>query len=166
MILYHGSTAIVELPRIIIPNRTLDFGVGFYTTAYRAQAEDFAGIVMLRRKVAVQYVNVYDFDEKLAEKDLDILRFTSLDESWFDYVCQNRRNTYAGKTYDLVIGAVANDKVYATIGLYESGFLTKEQSIESFKVNPLFDQVVLKTEAALALLKFREAFDPRIKEPK
>ena len=32
MLVYHGSNIAVENPRLIIPNRTLDFGAGFYTT--------------------------------------------------------------------------------------------------------------------------------------
>lgn len=32
MIVYHGSNVIVEKPKLIIQNRTLDFGPGFYTT--------------------------------------------------------------------------------------------------------------------------------------
>ncbi|MBC8545194.1 DUF3990 domain-containing protein [Clostridiales bacterium NSJ-32] len=32
MILYHGSNVIVDKPRLIRQNRTLDFGSGFYTT--------------------------------------------------------------------------------------------------------------------------------------
>jgi hypothetical protein len=155
------DSTIVEDCHDSLPNRTLDFGVGFYTTAYRDQAIDFAGIVMRRRRVATQFISVYDFDMMRAEKELDVLRFPEPDEDWFDYVCQNRQATYVGKSYDLVIGPVANDKVYATIGLYESGFLNKTNAIESFKVNPLFDQVVMKTERALALLTYREAFDPR-----
>ena len=161
MILYHGSTEIVDKPRLITPNRTLDFGEGFYTTAHRAQAIAFAGIVMLRRKSLRQFVSIYDFDMERANKELDVLRFSGADEDWFDFVCSNRQGVCSGKEHDLIIGAVANDKVYATIALYESGFLNKEQAIDSFKVNPLFDQYVLKTEAALAILSFREAFDPR-----
>jgi len=161
MILYHGSKVAVELPRLVIPNRTLDFGTGFYTTENRIQAIDFANIVMLRRKANTQFISVYDFDMERAETELDILRFDKPDENWLDYVCQNRRGNYKGKPYDIVIGAVANDKVYATIGLYESGLFTKEQAIESFRINPLFDQVVLKTEAALSLLNFQKMFDPR-----
>jgi hypothetical protein len=32
MKLYHGSLEVVSKPRIIVPNRTLDYGRGFYTT--------------------------------------------------------------------------------------------------------------------------------------
>ena len=32
MIVYHGSNLIVDQPRLVNQNRTLDFGSGFYTT--------------------------------------------------------------------------------------------------------------------------------------
>ena len=32
MLVYHGSNVSVEKPKLIIPNRTLDYGNGFYTT--------------------------------------------------------------------------------------------------------------------------------------
>ena len=161
MILYHGSTVVVDSPKIIIPNRTLDFGVGFYTTANYAQAVAFADIVMRRRKQDVQYISIFDFDMDQALNTLSVLEFKEPDEDWFDFVCQNRNGTYSGSKYDVAIGAVANDKVYATIGLFESGILSKEQAIESFKINPLYDQVVLKSDSALDLFNFREAIDPR-----
>ena len=161
MILYHGSTVPVESPKIIIPNRTLDFGIGFYTTENYVQALAFADIVMKRRKQDTQYISIYDFDMDQASTILSILDFSEPDEDWFDFVCQNRNGTYCGDEYDVVTGAVANDKVYATIGLFESGILSKKQAIESFKVNPLYDQVVLKSESALKLLTFRDAIDPR-----
>jgi len=161
MILYHGSDVAVEAPKLITPNRTLDFGVGFYTTVNYTQAAEFANIVMKRRKQKTQFVSIYEFDMEKAENELNILRFDEPDEKWFDFVCLNRRDAYIGKMYDVVIGAVANDKVYTTIGLYESGFLSKEQAIESFKINPLFDQVVFKTETAVKMLMFKEALDPR-----
>ena len=38
--LYHGSLEIVEFPKILKPNRTLDYGKGFYTTTDFNQAKD------------------------------------------------------------------------------------------------------------------------------
>ena len=38
MIVYHGSNVEVREPHIIKPNRTLDFGNGFYTTTNHDQA--------------------------------------------------------------------------------------------------------------------------------
>lgn len=39
MILYHGSLDIVKNPEIREPNRTLDYGKGFYLTSSYEQAE-------------------------------------------------------------------------------------------------------------------------------
>lgn len=38
MIVYHGSTQIVEKPDVIHSYRALDFGAGFYVTTVREQA--------------------------------------------------------------------------------------------------------------------------------
>lgn len=42
MILYHGSNVKVEQPKIIVSNRTLDFGAGFYITSDENQAMKWA----------------------------------------------------------------------------------------------------------------------------
>ena len=39
MKLYHGSLEIVKEPQIRLANRTLDYGMGFYTTTSQEQAE-------------------------------------------------------------------------------------------------------------------------------
>ena len=50
MILYHGSTEIVEKPRIIVGDNFLDFGYGFYTTTSKEQALRWAKIKKNRIK--------------------------------------------------------------------------------------------------------------------
>ena len=42
MILYHGSNVQVSTPKILVTNRMLDFGAGFYTTSNRQQAVKWA----------------------------------------------------------------------------------------------------------------------------
>ena len=42
MIIYHGSTVLVEKPEIRISDSFLDFGTGFYTTTSEHQAERWA----------------------------------------------------------------------------------------------------------------------------
>lgn len=39
MILYYGSTVVIEKPWIIYSQRLLNFGAGFYTAESRKQAE-------------------------------------------------------------------------------------------------------------------------------
>ena len=41
MKLYHGSLERVDKPELRKPNRTLDYGSGFYTTTSFSQAEDW-----------------------------------------------------------------------------------------------------------------------------
>lgn len=44
MKLYHGSIEVVEFPEIRQPNRTLDYGSGFYTTTDYDQAYSGQGV--------------------------------------------------------------------------------------------------------------------------
>jgi hypothetical protein len=132
---------IVDEPKLIRPLRTLDFGVGFYTTTNREQAIQFAHKVTLRRKVSGlpvqgEFVSVYEFDMPAMELDfsLTVLRFSEPDGAWLDYVTQNRRREYDGFQYDIVFGPVANDDVYATLGAYEAGILSKEQTIIELRI--------------------------------
>lgn len=45
MTVYHGSNTEVREPKILKPNRELDFGNGFYTTTNLDQAIAFAKLV-------------------------------------------------------------------------------------------------------------------------
>lgn len=155
MILYHGSNTIVETPQLIEQNRYLDFGNGFYTTTNKAQAENFAQKVIVRRG-GKPIVNEYEFDEN-ADNGLTIKRFSAPNEEWLDFVSEHRNGTYVGEKYDIIIGAVANDDVYRTLQVYASGVLTKEQALEALKVKKLFNQYVFATNEALSLLKFVSA---------
>ena len=154
MILYHGSNMAVEQPRLIEQNRFLDFGYGFYTTTNRAQAESFAKKVVARRG-GIPTVNIYELDDGAVEQLLKIKRFAYPDEAWLDFVCAHRGGTYDGESFDLIIGAVANDDVYRMLQVYSSGILTKEQALEALKIKRLFDQYVFSTERALSILRFK-----------
>ena len=129
MILYHGSTLIVSQPRILIPNRTLDYGDGFYTTTSEDQARDWA-----RRRITegqFGFVNIYELDETQAAI-LKRLNFPNPPD-------------------------VANDRVYAAFALYEQGFLNKQELLKELKSYSLVDQMVFHTEEALKTLKFIKA---------
>jgi hypothetical protein len=160
MTLYHGSNVAVERPNLSLSRKNLDFGIGFYTTVNKGQAIDFAQKVMIRKAQKSHSVSVYDFDMNDGESMLDILRFQAPDRLWLEFVHQNRRGMYSGKTYDLVIGPVANDDVFATLIVYEQGILNAEQTLEALKVKKLYSQFVFKTEKALSLLMHVNSFEP------
>ena len=134
MVLYHGSNAIVEKSKPDMSRKNLDFGPGFYTTANKDQAVGFARKVAIRKESNMPVVSVYDFDLENAGIKLAMLTFTSPDRAWLDFVSQNRRSVYKGKFYDLVIGPVANDDVFATLIVFEQGILNVEQTLESLKI--------------------------------
>jgi hypothetical protein len=159
MILYHGSNILVQQPKLINQVRTLDFGSGFYTTTNKQQAVDFSQKVMLRTKSNTQYVGIYTIDDTKSRKELNILEFTSPNEEWLDFVFQNRKNTYTGAEYDLVIGPVANDDVFTTLVLFEDGTLTKEQTLSALKIKELYNQYVFKSNKALSLLVYTNFID-------
>lgn len=154
MILYHGSNLTVAEPRLIIQNRFLDFGFGFYTTTNKGQTIGFAEKVTKRRKEGTPTVNVYEVDEAKAFAECSVLRFDSPNEAWLDFVSENRAGQYSGKSYDFIYGPVANDDVYTTFTLYTSGVLSKAQTIEALKVKKLYNQLVLTSEKALSYLDF------------
>jgi len=157
--LYHGSDLTVETPNLNLSRKNLDFGCGFYTTLNKEQAFDFAQKVMVRKEQKSGFVSVYEFNQEIEKSKLDILQFTVPDKAWLDFVHQNRRGLYTGKQYDLVIGPVANDDVFATMIIYEQGILNVAQTLEALKIKELYNQYVFKTEKSLSLLKYVDSFE-------
>lgn len=154
MILYHGSNLTVSEPKLVVQNRFLDFGYGFYITTNIVQAKGFATKVTKRRKEGIPTVSVYEINEDKAFEECSVLRFDSPNEKWLDFVSENRAGNYTGELYDFIYGPVANDDVYTTFTLYTAGVFTKEQTIEALKIKKLYNQLVLTSTRALSFLKF------------
>ena len=155
MELYHGSIERVQSPEIRVPNRTLDYGAGFYLTSSRAQAESW-----VRRKfkgeVIHGWLNIYEYDTTI-EACLSVLSFDKPDERWLDFVMSNRMDRDFTHTYDIVKGPVADDRVYASFALYEAGLMNKDTLITELKAYKLVNQILLHTEAALKTIRFIQA---------
>lgn len=156
MKLYHGSIEKVEKPEIREPNRTLDYGSGFYTTTSYSQAEEWVRRRMKEQDSERGYVNIFDFDER-AIQQLHCLIFEAPTEEWVDFVIQNRTQRGFTHSYDIVYGPVANDRVYAAFALYEGGLLNKQNLIAELKTYKLVDQYLFHTKKALCALTFTEA---------
>ena len=154
MILYHGSNLMVSEPKLVVQNRFLDFGYGFYTTTNKVQATGFADKVTKRRKEGKPTVSIYEIDEGKAFEECSVLTFDAPNGEWLDFVSENRAGEYRGEAYDFIYGPVANDDVYTTFNLYTAGILTKQQTIEALKVKKLYNQLVLTSMKALSYLKF------------
>lgn len=159
MQLYHGSIEIIEQPKILDQQRLLDFGKGFYVTSSKEQAERWASIKKKRATgKAKAFVYVYHAaDNLIVEPRLKTKVFNEACEEWLDFILLNRSND-TPHGYEIVFGPVANDKLYQTLTLFESGILTKPETIARLKVHRLFDQFSFHTSAALACLYFGEAY--------
>ena len=83
MMVYHGSNMIVEKPELRVPNRSLDYGDGFYTTLNLMHAERFASNVVSRNDGrGVPIVSYYEVDYDKILQEFDVLVFDRPDDKW------------------------------------------------------------------------------------
>ena len=75
-----------------------------------------------------------------------------------DCVVGNRRGE-VHHNFDLIMGPVANDKLYVTITLYENGILDANAAIEQLNTHQLFDQLSFHAAKACKLLTFVKTFE-------
>ena len=156
--LYHGSTMSVRKPSLRPGRANADFGKGFYTTSNQEQAERWAHIKQEREEAKRAVVSIYEFDETLLDSpELKIRRFTGADAPWLYFVTDCRKSR--GHNFDLVQGPVANDKVFTTVNLFESGVLSAEAAILQLRAYKTYDQLSFHTEKVIKALKFVESIE-------
>lgn len=158
MKVYHGSLECVEAPEIREPNRTLDYGSGFYTTTSYEQAEEWVRRKMKGNRATKAFINEYDLDIDQLQS-VKCLLFESPTDEWIDFVMNNRLNKDFVHDYDIVYGPVANDRVYTCFALYEGGLMSKQNLLAELKTYELVDQYLFHTERALQLLTFIQAHE-------
>lgn len=158
MKLYHGSTVTVKKPNIQKGRKATDFGKGFYTTTSYEQAKKWAVLKRNRTHGTKAYVSVYEVPDDIFSRGLTILWFEGATKEWLEFVVSNRRGK-GNIEYDLVMGPVANDQLYATIRLYEQGVVTANAAIEMLKTHKLFNQLSFHTPVTISLLRFLESVE-------
>lgn len=114
MILYHGSYLKIAVPDLLHSRSNVDFGRGFYVTPLHEQAAKWCDKFKRRGKEGI--ISCYSFDEH-RKADLKMLSFDSYSDEWLDFILNCRRGKDA-TNYDLVVGGVANDKVFNTVELF------------------------------------------------
>ena len=161
MRLYHGSTMTVHKPTVTRGRTKTDFGKGFYTTTSPEQAEKWARIKKNRegKKEGVRVVvSVFEIDDSiLNSSQYKTMHFYGATAEWLDFVVANRRG--ASHDFDMIMGPVANDNLYATISLYENGTLNANAAIEQLKTHTLFDQLSFHNQSVCQLLTFIESYE-------
>ena len=160
MRLYHGSIVEVRRPSLRFGRRRTDFGKGFYTTTLAEQAEHWAKIKKDRAKAPRAVVSVYEIDDRLlTDVALNIREFHGVDESWLEFVVGCRKRDAEKHDFDLVFGPVANDNVFATVNLYESGVLDAPAAIAQLRAYKTYDQLSFHTPRVIQSLRFLESYE-------
>lgn len=138
--LYHTSDREIPAPDLKRGRKNADFGQGFYLSP------DLDFIRRWAVKDAV--LNRYELDLT----GLRVQRF-SRDADWFRYIFLNRR-VQDVLDADVIIGPIANDTIFDTLGILSSGFLSTEDALQLLLIGPEYTQVAVKTEAAKANLRW------------
>jgi hypothetical protein len=156
MILYHGSTDIVEKPEIRPQSAGRDFGTGFYCTDIRDQAEKWAKRQGRVRKQAA-FLNVYEFDAANAQCHVNFKMFTDYSHEWLEMVINSRKNNHYRHGYDIVYGKIANDDVGETVQAVVEGLMPFDFALQRLAFMPSNNQYCFCTEKSLAYLAFTES---------
>ena len=151
MKLYHGSNVIIEKPDLLKGRKNIDFGQGFYLTTEKSLAKKWA----CGRYAESPHVNEYF----LSLQEMTIY-FFGYNQIWLDYIIYNRLERELPEKLkfledvDILIGPIVDDKLFKIIELYEQGFLSAKTSVKLLTCLGYSEQVVLKSEKSLELLKF------------
>lgn len=157
MIVYHGSTEIIQKPDVIHSKKYLDFGNGFYLTSFENQARKWAARKGMRQEKS-GIVNVYELSENWS--DFHVLSFEKENEKWLDFVCACRKGKSLNKDYDIIIGNVADDDVFKTVDMYFRGLWDKQQVLKELRYYKMNNQICIVNQDTLnKVLTFQEAYE-------
>jgi hypothetical protein len=156
MILYHGGTEIIEKPVIMPHSGGRDFGMGFYSTDIRGQAEKWAKRQGRVRKLTA-VLNMYEFDADGAKSNLKIKMFEDYSQEWLNLVVNCRREPRFIHGFDIVYGKIANDDVGETVQAVVDGLMPIDFALQKLIFMPSNNQYCFCTEKSLAYLGFKES---------
>ena len=144
MDVYHASTMVVDHPDTAHSRAFLDFGPGFYVTTLQSQAQKYGERFIRRGKDAI--LNTYELSGDLCK--WKVVRFMHYDEAWLDFVTECRKGRVIGE-YDIVMGGIANDKVFRTVDLYFAGDISKEECLRRLIYEEPNNQICIRSQQVI-----------------
>lgn len=157
MIVYHGTTEVIDQPDVKHSKKYLDFGKGFYLTTFEEQAKKWARRKALRQEKA-GIVNVYELKDDLS--NYRVLSFDNENERWLDFVCACRKGEEVNRELDIVIGNVADDDVFKTVDMYFRGLWDKQRVLDELIYYKRNDQICIVNQKTLEeVLEFKESYE-------
>ena len=147
MIVYHGSKVIVDKPDILHSRKKVDFGAGFYITPIYEQAKGLCKRFMTLGQEA--FISKYTLDDAVFnDSKINMLKFDTYSEEWLDYIFKCRKEDDDSE-YDLVMGGVANDKVFDTVELYFQNMISKSEALGRLKYEKPNYQICIRSQSII-----------------
>lgn len=166
MILYHGSSEVIQIPKYGKGSANNDYGRGFYCTEDIDLAKEWACLT-----TKGGFANKYTLDMS----DLSVLKLTMPDYhilNWIAILIQNR--TFEKRTpimkqaanyvlneflpdisgFDIVCGYRADDSYFSYAKDFLNNTISVNQLAEAMRLGNLGEQVVLKSEKAFQQIQF------------
>ena len=169
ILIWHGSSEIIEKPMFGFGRENNDYGLGFYCTETLSLAKEWA----CQRPGQDGYANCYELDMTgLTTLDLSNENYTIL--NWLAVLVDNRNfrvSTAVSKQgrdyllshflpdiskYDIIKGYRADDSYFSFARAFVNNQISIEQLSEAMKLGKLGEQIVLKSEKAFASIAFQK----------
>ena len=147
IIIYHGSTQIVEYPEIRVAKYNKDFYFGFYCTMMPEQARRWA-----TRFTGKGIINEYLYRPN---EKLKTLIFPEMTEEWLDFIASCRLGE--PHDYDIVEGPMADDTIWDFVNGFMSGKISRSVFWEYAKFKYPTHQISFHTVNALRCLTFERS---------
>lgn len=169
IILYHGSTKIIEKPVYGGGSPKNDYGLGFYCTENLELAKEWAST-----EQHDGFANQYEINtEGLSALHLNHSPYHIL--NWLSILLKNRTFIVTQglpleamqyllanflpeyEKYDLIIGYRADDSYFSFANAFLNNTISLDQLRNAMRLGKLGEQVVLKSEKAFSSLTFKES---------
>ena len=166
LILYHGSTAIIEKPMFGMGKTYNDYGRGFYCTESEELAKEWA---------CTEGVDGYANRYEIETEDLKILNLSSEGYSilhWLALLMAHRKIKLSTpvmrrgaewlkeqflidvETYDVIIGYRADDSYFSFARAFVNNEISLKQLSYAMRLGKLGEQFVLKSEKAFEAIRY------------
>jgi len=137
----------VRRPDIRHSRLAVDFGPGFYVTPLIEQARSWCDRQLRRHGSAV--LNAYELEDA-AWSSGNVLTFDSYSDAWLDFVSTCRAGNDVSD-YDIVMGGVANDRIFDTLELYFEGMIDSQSALQRLRYEKPNLQICLRSQDIIAL---------------
>lgn len=155
---FHGGIEIIEQPLVEIGRDNLDFGKGFYVTDVLRQAKIWAQIKSRYYLDATSIINYYLFDFEKAVAAFRYKKFEHYDREWLHFIVDCRHGKNVWKSFDIIEGGVANDRVIDTVENFMAGMIDEDKALGLLAMHKPNNQIcILNQEVVDKFLRFEKS---------